>query len=93
MVIGYDNLDKDGEFLDGYTVVKHPVGFSDESNVGFIPCDSDFEVVFDGYHKQEFDKYLSAQKEFYEVLRPLGTKGALEQLSEIRKAVKKGVEK
>lgn len=83
MVVGYNiNLEEES-VIDGYLVVKYPIGFQGKNSVAFLPIKSDFAIVFEVISNQETREYLDAQKRFADTLISLGKENAEKQLKAI----------
>ncbi len=92
MIIGYDSYNKEEELIDGYIIVKYPIGFTNENSLAFIDVNCVFDILYMGYHYNESDEYLKAQKEVFEVLKPLGADRAFKHFAEIADSIRKEVD-
>lgn len=90
MVIGYSSQIKDNQIIDGYMVVKHPIGFQGDENLGFLALNEDYKMVFEGYVYEEATEYLEAQKNLMDELKKYPASEAEKQLAVVGQNLLKG---
>lgn len=93
VVIGYDTQNIDGVLYDGYSIVKHPIGYIGSESVAFLSTNAEFNVIHIGFSTDEYTDYLQAQKNLFEVLQPLGEEKMNDQFNDISEAIIGKVEK
>lgn len=66
-IIGYGSVDKDETSTSGYFVVPYPIGFTNIDKVFFIPHDTKFEVVSEGYKTEPSEQVLDMLAKGFEM--------------------------
>lgn len=70
-IIGYGSVDKDETSTSGYFVVPYPIGFTNIEKVFFIPHNTEFEVVAEGYKTDPSDKVLDMLAKGFEMVKKI----------------------
>lgn len=69
IVIGYASNEKDGNETYGYFAVSYPIGFTNTDKVAYIPHDSEFEIVAEGYKTDASEKVLELVAKSLEMMK------------------------
>ncbi|MBQ4528368.1 MAG: DUF4176 domain-containing protein [Clostridia bacterium] len=88
MIIGYELVDKDDKFVDGYTVVKYPMGYMKNESLFFVSVDAEFSVEWQGYSYDDGNEWLEANKRFSDSIKSLDYQDAKNHLEYIITAIK-----
>lgn len=68
-IIGYASVDKDDISTAGYFVVPYPIGFTNIEKVFFIPHNTEFEVVAEGYKTDPSSQVLDMLAKSFEMVK------------------------
>lgn len=58
LIIGYSSVTKENTSVTGYFIVSYPLGFTNIDKVVFIPHDTSFNVLAEGYSSPASERLL-----------------------------------
>lgn len=58
-IIGYSTTERDSKTISGYILVPYPIGFTNIDKAVFIPFDTKFDVLAEGYSTEISNRMLN----------------------------------
>lgn len=84
-IIGYGSADKEERSVCGYFVTLYPLGFTGIDKVFFVPWDTAFEVIAEGYKTVPSEKILDTLAKSFEIVAKVPDEKLLEMGTALRK--------
>lgn len=83
-IIGYSSVKKGERETIGYLVVSYPLGFTSIEKVVFIPHNSEYSIVSEGYKTEPSEKLLQVLSKSFEQLQH----NSVEDIAELNRFLK-----
>lgn len=84
-IIGYGSADKEGKSVCGYFVALYPLGFTGIDKVLFVPHDTNFEVIAEGYKTVLSEKILDTLAKGFEIVEKVPDEELLKMDATLKK--------
>ena len=88
-IVGYTTAENSIEEKSGYLVVSYPVGFTKLEKVFFIPFESEFDVIAEGYKTKDTEKFMEVMADGLKLVEKI----PYETLEKLQKVVKDALSK
>lgn len=86
-VIGYSFVEKDNTTIGGYFVVSYPLGFINIDKVFFVPQNSVFETLSEGYKTISSEKILNVFAKSFALVKKVSYKDLVKFNNEYKKLI------
>lgn len=87
LIVGYTSAKKQGKAVYGYYVVPYPLGYIDVGKLLFVPRETKFALISNGYRTEDSDKLVHFLEQHFELAKRVPEQEYLAVLPKIKEAI------